>query len=145
MARATAGGLSLFLALVLVINQGMWLHPPLAGNFYALFPHDTLAWLFGLVFLYAVVALGIGAASFWRMLSPRAPSTRALRAAGLDAAGKALTLKYLDGGHGQECNDEADRHHLRRRVISEALRVGEICVSTLMSRCVPALKKKKII
>src|SRR3546814_7199717 len=94
----------------------MGLHPQLAGNFYALFPHDTLAWLFGLVFLYAVAALGIGAASFWRMLSPCAPSSGALRAASLDAAGKALTLKYLDGGHGKGCNDEDDRYTLRRRV-----------------------------
>src|SRR6185312_1562577 len=39
MALATAGGLALFPVLVLLVNQGSSLHPPLAGNFYAIFPH----------------------------------------------------------------------------------------------------------
>src|SRR3546814_6263938 len=124
---ATRGGCCLFRAVVVVNNGGMRRHPSLAGNFYALFPHDTLAWLFGLVFLYAVAALGIGAASFWRMLSPCAPSSGALRAASLDAAGKALTLKYLDGGHGKGCNDEDDRSHLRRRVFHHLTFYGFAC------------------
>ena len=127
MALATAGGLALFLALVLRINQGNWLHAPLAGNFYAIFPHNTLALMFGLVFLYAVVALGLGVTRFWRMLSPGAASGRDLGAAGLDAAGKALTLKYLDGGHGEGCNDEDDRYTLRRRMFHHLTFYGFLC------------------
>src|SRR5882757_3996112 len=36
------------------------------GAFYKLMPHNTMAWLFGLVFLYAIVALAMGVARFWR-------------------------------------------------------------------------------
>ena len=39
---------------------------PLAGNFYAVFPHNLLALLFGAVFAFAALALGIGVARFWR-------------------------------------------------------------------------------
>ena len=127
MALATAGGLALFLLLVLLINQGSWLHAPLAGNFYAIFPHNTLVLMFGAVFLYAIVALGFGVASFWRMLSPTEAPRAALGAAGLDAAGKALTLKYLDGGHGEGCNDEDDRYTLRRRVFHHLTFYGFVC------------------
>jgi len=127
MALATAGGLALFLLLVLVINQGAWLHAPLAGNFYAIFPHNTLVLMFGTVFLYAVVALGLGVASFWRMLSPPAVGAAVMGAASLDAAGKALTLKYLDGGHGEGCNDEDDRYTLRRRVFHHLTFYGFVC------------------
>jgi len=48
-------------------------------------------------------------------------------AASLDAAGKALTLKYLDGGHGEGCNDEDDRYTLRRRVFHHLTFYGFVC------------------
>ncbi|CAM5211425.1 Tricarballylate utilization 4Fe-4S protein TcuB (Fragment) OS=Castellaniella sp OX=1955812 GN=tcuB PE=4 SV=1 [Castellaniella denitrificans] len=127
MALATAGGLALFLVLVLILNQGAWLHAPLAGNFYAIFPHNLLVLMFGAVFLYAIVALGLGVAAFWRMLSPAAAPGAVLGAAGLDAAGKALTLKYLDGGHGEGCNDEDDRYTHRRRVFHHLTFYGFVC------------------
>jgi citrate/tricarballylate utilization protein len=108
---ATAAGLALFLALLLAINGGLW-HEPLAGNFYALYPHGTLVAMFGAVFGWAVLALGIGAARFWRGQDPgAAPSGGAAPEALRDA----LTLKYLDGGHGDGCNDDSDRFTLWRR------------------------------
>src|SRR3546814_3273223 len=69
MALASAAGLALFLVLVLLINGSLF-HEPLAGNFYAIFPHNTLALMFGFVFLLAVMALGIGVVKFWRGVSP---------------------------------------------------------------------------
>src|SRR3546814_2284146 len=69
MALASAAGLALFLVLVLLINGSLF-HEPLAGNFYAIFPHNTLALMFGFVFLFAVMALGIGVVKFWRGVSP---------------------------------------------------------------------------
>src|SRR5471032_971645 len=36
------------------------------GAFYALMPHDAMAALFGAAFLYAMVALAMGARLFWR-------------------------------------------------------------------------------
>ncbi len=127
MALATAGGLALSLVLVLIVNQGSWLHAPLAGNFYAIFPHNLLAAMFGLVFLYVIVALGIGVRSFWRMLSPPAVSRVVMGAASLDATGNVLTLKYLDGGHGKGCNDDDDRFTQRRRVFHHFTFYGFVC------------------
>jgi citrate/tricarballylate utilization protein len=107
---ATAGGLSLFLVLALAL-KGTLLHEPLAGNFYAVFPHNLMAAMFGAVFLFAMLALAIGATRFWREVTP---GTGAPGAAA-EAAHDALRLKYLDGGHGDGCNDQSDRFTLWRR------------------------------
>lgn len=109
-AAATTFGLILFLMLALY-SQGGLVHAPLAGNFYAVFPHNLMVVMFGLVFGFAVLALGIGVTRFWRNVSPGA----ALPGAAMEATRNALTLKYLDGGHGEGCNDEDDRFTLRRR------------------------------
>jgi citrate/tricarballylate utilization protein len=109
-AAATAFGLILFLLLSLK-SQGGLVHEALAGNFYAVFPHNTLVAMFGLVFGFAVLALGIGVTRFWRAVRPGA----VLPGAAPEAMRNALTLKYLDGGHGEGCNDEDDRFTLRRR------------------------------
>ncbi|HYF42725.1 MAG TPA: tricarballylate utilization 4Fe-4S protein TcuB [Ramlibacter sp.] len=113
LALATAGGLALFLVLALAL-RGSLLHEPLAGNFYAVFPHNLLVVLFGAVFLFAVLALGMGAARFWEAVQASAGSARTGGAGG-EAAFDALTLKYLDGGHGEGCNEESDRYTLARR------------------------------
>ncbi len=107
---ATAFGLALFLVLT-IMSTGMLLHEPLAGNFYAIFPHNTLALMFGVVFGFAVLALGIGVKRFWSEITPGQASGEAIG----EAAHNALKLKYLDGGHGDGCNDEDDRFTLRRR------------------------------
>ena len=111
-ALATAGGLALFLVLVLLWAKGSLVHAPLAGNFYAVFPHNTLVAMFGAVFLFAIVALGIGVANFWRSVDPGRPETGGAAA---EAVRNALTLKYLDGGHGQGCNEDSDAFTLARR------------------------------
>ncbi len=104
--------LALFLALAAASRGSLW-HEPLAGNFYAVFPHNTLVVMFGSAFGFAVLALAIGAVRFWRAQAPRrdVPADGAVA----EAAGAALTLKYLDGGHGQGCHEEDDRHTLARR------------------------------
>jgi citrate/tricarballylate utilization protein len=110
LALATAGGLGLFLALVLLL-RGNLVHEPLAGNFYAVFPHNLMVAMFGAVFLFAVFALGMGAARFWRTQSPGAAGG----AAAAEATHDSLRLKYLDGGHGEGCNETDDRFTLWRR------------------------------
>lgn len=115
MALALAGGLALFLVMVLAM-RGTLLHEPLAGNFYAIFPHNLLAAMFGVVFVFAMVALGIGVTRFWRRVSPGVRSGETRGAAVGGAAHDALRLKYLDGGHGQGCNNDDDAFTpLRRR------------------------------
>jgi citrate/tricarballylate utilization protein len=110
LALATAGALALFLVLLLAARGALW-HAPLAGNFYALFPHALLGWMFGAAFLFALLALGIGARRFWRAQGPG----RVSAAAAAEAAHHALALTYLDGGHGDGCNEQHDAFTLARR------------------------------
>lgn len=139
---ATAAGLALFLVLGLLLN-GRLFHAPLAGNFYAVFPHNLLALLFGAAFAYALLALGMGVARFWRELSRVAEGAEdvadaaARMPAAAEAAGNALRLTYLDGGHGQGCNEGDDAftpwrrrfHHLT--FYGFMLCFAATCVATL--------------
>lgn len=109
-AVATAAALVLFLMLARAGTGSLW-HAPLAGNFYAVFPHGTLVAMFGSVFAFAMLALAVGVVRFWREVSPGAASGAAIVEAGQDA----LRLRYLDGGHGDGCNDEDDAFTHRRR------------------------------
>jgi citrate/tricarballylate utilization protein len=112
---ALAAGLALFLLLA-TRTGGV---PP-GGSFYSLFPHGLMVALFAPVFGYAVLALGIGITRFWRDAAPGPASGPAWAQAGHDA----LTLKYLDGGHGQGCNEDSDRFTLERRVLHHATFYG---------------------
>ncbi|GGO75954.1 citrate utilization protein B [Marinobacterium nitratireducens] len=111
---ATAAALSLFLLLTIAM-QGELFPQGLNGNFYALFPHNTLALMFGAVFGFSLLSLGIGVRRFWNNLSPGSSEGRAKPAAALEAGGAVLTLKYLDGGHGEGCTNEGDKFTLWRR------------------------------
>ncbi|MEY4653114.1 MAG: hypothetical protein RI884_1695 [Pseudomonadota bacterium] len=111
---ATAGGLALFMWLALALRGTLW-HEPLAGNFYAVFPHNLLVLLFGGAFGFALFALAMGAVRFWRGVRPDTVPGARTEGAAAEAAHAALALKYLDGGHGDGCNDEDDRYTLRRR------------------------------
>ena len=110
LALATAFALALFLVLAAAMNGGI-LHAPLAGDFYAIFPHNLLVAMFGTVFVLAIVALGVGVTRFWRNVSPGSPTAPAVA----EAAHDALRLKYLDGGHGKGCNETDDAFTLARR------------------------------
>ena len=92
--------------------SGSLLHEPLAGNFYAIFPHNLMVSLFAPIFVFAVLALGIGVRRFWRSERPAAVSSDAV----VEAARDVLCLQYLDGGHRDGCNDENDRFTQRRRL-----------------------------
>nr|WP_225776971.1 tricarballylate utilization 4Fe-4S protein TcuB [Pseudomonas sp. Marseille-Q3773] len=113
-AGALALALSLFLLLALAVN-GTLLPGRLAGDFYAVFPHNTLALLFGSVFSLAGVALAVAVRRFWRQVSPAGQQAAPADGAVLEASAAVLTLKYLDGGHGQGCNNADDRYTLWRR------------------------------
>lgn len=114
LALATAAGLGFFLVLVLAI-KGTLFPGPLAGNFYAIFPHDLLALMFGVVFAFVILALGMAVWRFWREVSPPSEEPVQMGAAALEASEAVLRLKYLDGGHGEGCNEESDRFTLWRR------------------------------
>jgi citrate/tricarballylate utilization protein len=115
---ALACGLVLFLILTLALKASL-LQAPLVGDFYAIFGHNLLVSLFAPVFLFAVLALGLGVRRFWRDVAPGTGVALAAPEitgeAAMEAAVNALRLKYLDGGHGEGCNNEDDGWTLWRR------------------------------
>jgi citrate/tricarballylate utilization protein len=102
-ALALAGGLALFLVLALM-TKGALFHEPLAGNFYAVFPHNLLVAMFAPIFLFAALALGLGVRRFWRDVSPGKLSGAAVA----EATSDALRLKYLDGANQLQPDEAAE-------------------------------------
>jgi len=103
------------------------------GAFYRLMPHNAIVVLFGLAFLYAIVALWMGLHAFWRNIGDPVPAPPgALWQAMRDAA----SLRYLDGG-GIGCYNHDERPNDRRRFYHHltfygfALCFASTCVATL--------------
>lgn len=112
---ALAAGLGLFLVLAMLQQGTLW-GAPVAGGFYAVFPHNLMVSLFAPIFLFAVLALGLGVTRFWRDVTPATSGAGLTTPAALEATDAALRLKYLDGGHGEGCHNEDDAWtHARRR------------------------------
>jgi citrate/tricarballylate utilization protein len=135
LALAAAVGLALFLVLLLRVN-GSIAGQRLAANFYAVFPHNTMVLMFGAVFVFAILALVMAGRAFWRATAPALGSARTGQAA-TEAARDALTLKYLDGGHQDGCNEASDAFTLARRRFHHATFYGFMlcfaatCVATV--------------
>ena len=100
----------LFLALSIFLN-GALENKPMNGDFYRCIPHNSLVAIFGAVFGYSIVALGIGLTQFWCNIS----SANTPMAAWREASQDALTMKYLGGGHGDGCNNADDSYSLWRK------------------------------
>jgi citrate/tricarballylate utilization protein len=111
---ALAAGLSLFLLLALQMNGTLWANN-LGSNFYNVFPHNLLVSLFAPVFLFAALALTLGVRRFWRDITPATSGAPLSTPATNEATHDVLRLKYLDGGHGEGCNNEDDAFTLSRR------------------------------
>lgn len=163
LALALAASVALFLWLALAF-AGTLFSAPLAGNLYSIFPHNVLVAWFAPVFMFAVLALGLGVRRFWkavlpepvegggstvrqahdRLSSPRTefevdpldgPDSARTNAAAtvnskisgsatLQATVNVLQLKYLDGGHGEGCNNADDAWTLWRRHFHHATFYG---------------------
>jgi citrate/tricarballylate utilization protein len=139
-ALSLAFGLALFLVLTIWMNGSLF-KAGLNANFYAIFPHNLLAIMFGSVFGFAILAMALGARKFWQEVgtstssvrtaegSVRADSVRAEPVeAYLEAATNALTLKYLDGNNNapeaQGCTDGDDEATQWRRRFHHATFYG---------------------
>ena len=126
-AVALAGGLALFLVLA-VMMQGSLLHAPLAGNFYAIFPHNLLVSMFLPIFAFVILALSIGVRQFWRSVTTQGianESTGQISSVAIsEATYDVLKLKYLSGGHGEGCNNEDDAWTLWRKRFHHATFYG---------------------
>ena len=114
LALACGWGLALFLCLTLMLMGNLLTVIP-GGDFYKIFPHNTLALMFGSVFGFAVLALTLGVRRFWRNVSPVAAPLPLKTSAALEATANVAKLKYLDGGHGEGCNNADDQFTLWRR------------------------------
>ncbi|PAT31475.1 tricarballylate utilization protein TcuB [Vandammella animalimorsus] len=116
---ALFAALTLFLLLSIVwAGQGWGVllgRADLGGNFYNLFPHNLLVGVFAPVFLFAVLALGMGVRRFWKDIKPATSGADLTAAATLESTHDVLKLKYLDGGHGDGCPNEDDAFTLSRR------------------------------
>ena len=115
LAISSALALGLFLILTLVIQGNLFTEIE-GGDFYQIFPHNTLVTMFGSVFGFSALALLMGVVHFWRKVAPTQEKRQQTPVTAMLQAGEAaLTLKYLDGGHGQGCNNEDDAYTLARR------------------------------
>ncbi len=127
LSMATALGLGLFLMLTIALKGSLW--QVAASDFYAIFPHNLLVSLFAPVFLFAVLALGLGVRRFWREVShghnyPPLQVASVRGAAAAEATHDVLRLKYLDGGHGEGCHNEDDAWTQKRRAFHHATFYG---------------------
>ena len=126
-ALALAGGLALFLVLV-VMMQGTLLNTSLAGNFYAIFPHNLLVSMFLPIFVFVVLALALGVRQFWKNVTTEGVANvgtgQVSSAATLEATTDVLKLKYLGGGHGEGCNNADDAWTLWRKRFHHATFYG---------------------
>jgi citrate/tricarballylate utilization protein len=136
LAVASGIGLALFLCLTLAIMGNLFREMP-GGNFYGIFPHNTLALMFGAVFGFSILALGIGVRRFWKNVSPAQVPTSLKASAAIEATANVAKLKYLDGGHGEGCNNADDKFTLWRRRFHHLTFYGFLlcfaatCVATL--------------
>ncbi len=106
----TSIAISLFLLSLQITTAGLF-NSNTDANFYAIFPHNTLALVFGSVFIAMIIAMTLGVRQFWARVSTDPMILGAAKEASYDA----LTLKNLGGGHQQGCNESDDAFSLWRR------------------------------
>ncbi len=121
-ALATAGAIALVLALTGLIAGGgaVSAHAVVPGRgFYEVIPFGAMVAVTSVAFGFAVLALGVGTAKFWRATGGGRPGWAHWRQGLRDAA----TLKNLGGG-GYGCNDIDESFSQSRRHAHHALAYG---------------------
>ena len=107
---------SLLLTLLLAwMISTLVMRNPATGVFYDFIPHHSMVNLFAPVFLYAVFAMGVALLRYWRDIHRVTTAAPTTAAAGARATHDAFTLRYLDGGHGEGCNNADDAFSHARR------------------------------
>ena len=92
----------LFMVITVMITGSATFFGNHDNAFYGVISHNVMATLFGLAFLYAILALTLGVRNFWRSLS--LPSPFGIhRAQIFQALHDTFTLKYLGGGNPDGC------------------------------------------
>jgi citrate/tricarballylate utilization protein len=119
---AVALGIVLVLVLAMLTNpQGSLTlaRPVVPGSFYAVIPLWAMQVVGIASFGYALVALAMGAANFWREAGAKKAGVGAVAMALWDV----LTLRNLGGG-GNGCNDNSERFSMTRRWLHHGLFYG---------------------
>ena len=113
---AAAAAVALFIGgFVLFADRDAFFNGAIGPNsFYRLMPHTVMAGLFGAVFLYALLAMGMGLRAFWRAIGAR-PGELVQAYPLAKATHDATTLKYLDGG-GTGCYNADAKPSDRRKL-----------------------------
>jgi len=137
-ALAAAASVAAFIIGFVALGDRSALFGANAGDFYRLMPHRAMVALFGAAALYALVALAMGMAAFWRAGNAQDPSIgpRIGPLAVLRALADSFTLRYLGGGGGG-CTSENEKPSAARRHAHHATFYGFLlcfastCVATL--------------
>jgi citrate/tricarballylate utilization protein len=103
------------------------------GAFYRLMPHNLMIIIFGIIFVYAIVAISMSVRRFWQ--APGAAKDLS-RGSIWQAMRDAASLRYLDGG-GEGCMNDSERPARYRKFYHHATFYGFIlcfastCLGTL--------------
>ncbi|HSR56375.1 MAG TPA: tricarballylate utilization 4Fe-4S protein TcuB, partial [Alphaproteobacteria bacterium] len=138
-ALAVAFGLVIFVIGTVALVEGSVLFGAHEGpgSFYMVIPHGVMVWLFGLAFLYAIVAMFVGYLRFRKITDDSGGLFGGTGQAGHDAA----RLTYLEGGGSPEnpagCPYPGERPATNRRLFHHLTAGGFLlcfaatCVATL--------------
>ena len=107
--------LAFFVALIMMKQNSSVFDGTKVLGFYDILGHNAMVNLFAPIFIFDVIALGIGLFTFVSKIAPVTGGLGASTPATLEATQNMLTLKYLDGGHGEGCNNEDDAFTLAKR------------------------------
>ena len=107
--------LAFFVALIMMKQNSSVFDGTKVLGFYDILGHNAMVNLFAPIFIFDVIALGIGLFTFLSKIAPVTGGVDASTPATLEATQNMLTLKYLDGGHGEGCNNEDDAFTLAKR------------------------------
>ena len=126
MALAMALGTGGVLLLAALFQDGAVLfgaHAPIPGaGFYAVVPYAVMVTVASAVFLFSILAMGVGFARFWRHTGGTAAELTRHKPL-LQAFRDAATLRYLGGG-GQGCNDRDGSFSTQRRRFHHLMAYG---------------------
>jgi len=131
-----AAAIAAILTLTMGLQAPETLYRPHTGSgaFYAVIPHAAMALVGAATFFYALLALAMGFAGFWREMG--ATSQPAGMRDIARALGDVLTLRNLGGG-GEGCNDRDEAFSQTRRWLHHAMFYGffacfaATCIATL--------------
>jgi len=107
--------LAFFITLIMLRQNAQLFDSTKVLGFYDVLNHNALVSLFAPIFLFDVLALGMGLYAFLSNITPVTGEVAPSSEAAMEATHNMLSLKYLDGGHGEGCNNEDDTFTLAKR------------------------------